>query len=1167
MLKSKNTEDLFSDACSSLSSLLENEKLFTTSFEDSSTDIDEEELRHGLEAYFKQLVPPEMQRGPTEGHEMPDPEVLGMSLNLDPFCQENFRMPAIRLAAAGMDSASVSEDEDTDLEVRLRTSPDMCCLPPKSGTQLTEDCDHSSLRPGLEGGSSDEGNGTGSRNHRSSGGTVRRRSAEGQVISSLVTGDCGGDGSGSEEDGSIGGTTQYLSFSADPQSSFTVHDLGNADRKIVGEENGDLETPRTNRESVPGHQEGSLDDTSVQNGLSDKMKLDSLYFQKGANNWTLSEQTDASLPPVCQPSFSLSQILPSGNGHEPSLRAAACGFAEIRNAGKNCGVWDNAEAGLAAIYLSPSRQSENATDGYDSVEQQQPSEEKVTWSLEQLETDNSSSHVVYQNEKGKWVTDLAYYTSFDKYVRSDLPDDMILQLQEEEFIGGADAAALIAEDEDEFRKEHVFIQEEKMDLQDVSLGLGDTSWRLPSCNYILMRASQAASEFGKEDKSYLRLSLGQFFSQRSEALGCLGGGDGVKRPSFGYRIVSPEKRAPVALIRPSDISYPSSTDSDYPRDNTLLPEDLEVFEKEESKITSATFLIPESPCLTSAKGKNVNGTEAEGGSAAVSKDQIAESALDLKTLSANKPSSTGDSILSLSTIASAINDVSVNTNVSQVVAVFTELINKKKQLASEGYGKNEVLDRLQLSVAEALLQTNLEHTMEKKAKAEYFDAVLRGEIPHLNSSEVMGMSAALQAHSGQDYYNKEKAKELSHAIDLHLKHRDFSGRNDAPQETVIGSAACYGGLSIGERREVVIAKGKAAVATHKVANVDERVGDGARSGYMKGKRSVPSLFGTQVKESKAGMKGPCLSEMATFTCETDADKDVSNNKEIRNTLTENPKEYPKRKSAKVKELSGETVSSTGSSMLPGIVPAGAKMISHGHEINNPEDNQYSFRPSTSPLIHSSPSQTSGIPESTKSLSGSPVYTSTSIQELGCSDVTSSDFTYSSVCLSTESYSSFTDDTLQNSATIRSPEKIEGLEMFYDSLNSSSKIDKGRLNVLNDIMEIVLNNNFMKFEGLAVVPEELNFATACCVGIAAQTSLRIHNPVDRWLQVSIGIVGISVNGEKLLVTVVTVTQKITLGAVYAPETFNNTAQLQNNAEYFTVHFHPRLHEEKFFELHY
>lgn len=67
----------------------------------------------------------------------------------------------------------------------------------------------------------------------------------------------------------------------------------------------------------------------------------------------------------------------------------------------------------------------------------------------------------------------------------------------------------------------------------------DSSWKLPSSNSILMRASQLSSQFERGDQSYLRLSLGQFFEQRSEALGCLGSAnrlDSVKRVScfFGF---------------------------------------------------------------------------------------------------------------------------------------------------------------------------------------------------------------------------------------------------------------------------------------------------------------------------------------------------------------------------------------------------------------------------------------------------------------------------------------------------------------------------------------------------------------------------------------------------------------------------------------------------------
>ncbi len=58
-----------------------------------------------------------------------------------------------------------------------------------------------------------------------------------------------------------------------------------------------------------------------------------------------------------------------------------------------------------------------------------------------------------------------------------------------------------------------------------------------------MRASQVSSDFRQGDQSYLRLSLGHFFEERSEALGCLGTTDdldGVKRVSKSANLVAAE---------------------------------------------------------------------------------------------------------------------------------------------------------------------------------------------------------------------------------------------------------------------------------------------------------------------------------------------------------------------------------------------------------------------------------------------------------------------------------------------------------------------------------------------------------------------------------------------------------------------------------------------------
>lgn len=51
-------------------------------------------------------------------------------------------------------------------------------------------------------------------------------------------------------------------------------------------------------------------------------------------------------------------------------------------------------------------------------------------------------------------------------------------------------------------------------------------------------------------------------------------------------------------------------------------------------------------------------------------------------------------------------------------------------------------------------------------------------------------------------------------------------------------------------------------------------------------------------------------------------------------------------------------------------------------------------------------------------------------------------------------------------------------------------------------------------GQVVVPEELRFPHACCVGIASQTSLSLFNPSERWQQVSIIVTSLAIDGEKV-----------------------------------------------------
>uniref|UniRef100_A0A8B9KIS4 Centrosomal protein 192 n=1 Tax=Astyanax mexicanus TaxID=7994 RepID=A0A8B9KIS4_ASTMX len=265
--------------------------------------------------------------------------------------------------------------------------------------------------------------------------------------------------------------------------------------------------------------------------------------------------------------------------------------------------------------------------------------------------------VVYQNEEGKWVTDLAYYSSFEKEVGTDVQEN--ISVQSEDFVGGNQAMEKIIEDQNEFEKEHQFIQEEKIEAANASMVLKDTSWKVPSSSHILMRASQASTEFEKGNQSYLRISLGEFFQQRSEALGCLGSSeeDFVKRPSFGYVINSPEKREPFALLRPSDFCS---------RGNSVHSETVQLSDADETM----------NPAHSSMSSSN-----------------------------------SGSSLsLSISTIASAIADASISSDPAQLAAMIMELSKKSRSRSSQQTGLSTQLSGAKMLPGQSNIQDALQKT-------------------------------------------------------------------------------------------------------------------------------------------------------------------------------------------------------------------------------------------------------------------------------------------------------------------------------------------------------------------------------------------------------------------------------------------------------------------------
>ncbi|XP_052011848.1 centrosomal protein of 192 kDa isoform X3 [Apodemus sylvaticus] len=330
-----------------------------------------------------------------------------------------------------------------------------------------------------------------------------------------------------------------------------------------------------------------------------------------------------------------------------------------------------------------------------------------------------SQNVVYQNEEGRWVTDLAYYTSFiDQQDLQMSPNNEM----NEDFRSGSEALDLIAKDEEEFNKEHPFIQDEKMDDQNPSVALGDTSW-VATINYHLLKKSLGTSDFDKDDGSYLRLSLGEFFAERSEALGCLGGGKDVKRPSFGYFIRSPEEREPVALIK-SDVSR-SNLEKEVTHlhhgfssgflcvslahlDSLCRPGWLALRDPKGDLNQQSQAQLSEGSVTLEAEELQRNPQVDEDTTLTASRSQteVAQalpkgildsldgprSSVKNDTFCSNNKlqeykntlSGGGDSVLRISTITSAIADVSVSTDPTQLVAMMKALTNKGRGETFQG---------------------------------------------------------------------------------------------------------------------------------------------------------------------------------------------------------------------------------------------------------------------------------------------------------------------------------------------------------------------------------------------------------------------------------------------------------------------------------------------------
>ncbi|XP_072184178.1 centrosomal protein of 192 kDa [Excalfactoria chinensis] len=680
------------------------------------------------------------------------------------------------------------------------------------------------------------------------------------------------------------------------------------------------------------------------------------------------------------------------------------------------------EVGLSDTYLSPTA---------DSCQNK---------SLATTDTGDAPHSVVYQNEEGKWVTDLAYYTSFDEEQDLNLSEDDEIN----EFITGSEAAAMIAQDQEEFEKTHRLLQAEKVDILNAS-EIANSSWKSAgSC--LLPKMSDVS-----KDASYLRLSLGEFFGQRSEALGCLGGGSDVKRPSFGYHITSPKTRQPVALLRQFDASVGDAT-QETSQFSEVFPEDLEAQAKEHADSTSCEGawcgVEAAAGIQKSVNSETATRSKAKGG---VNEDKL-EGGL----------SNHSDSVLSISTIASAIANASCSAEPSQLAAMMMTLSNKNRkkcflpgivketELTADGALSNDVensafdmekylkktdefgheSERESIAKHEAPVQNSMsestllakvrnkealvedlsdhnEQQLTEKQFLSYFNAE--------NGTQNISSSSDASKHEDRTANSIKYSEKLSDVLSSkHLQLTSATLKSDMPDTQTLPNRnkaqACETPLAV--KREMAQRLLFAQQADNLTSRCSREGGGTVKNpvpepcnDFERNTRNVSLSNGKATKElGKYVLVSPTK---ATPVLKLSTDEEMQSSK-----VEERTQESHAAGSGSVKHVTFEKLSPTSQnstdhqSVLPEC------------DLQPLEDEQYSFRPSTSPLIHSSPSDASGT-----ACSGSEAdfICTSQYPKSSCKEDTVSQSVYSSPSMSRLTYVSESDSTLKNTSVTCDPE--------------------------------------------------------------------------------------------------------------------------------------------------
>uniref|UniRef100_A0A2I3GG30 Centrosomal protein 192 n=1 Tax=Nomascus leucogenys TaxID=61853 RepID=A0A2I3GG30_NOMLE len=465
--------------------------------------------------------------------------------------------------------------------------------------------------------------------------------------------------------------------------------------------------------------------------------------------------------------------------------------------------------------------------------------------------------VVYQNEEGRWVTDLAYYTSFNskQNLNLSLSDEM-----NEDFRSGSEAFDLIAQDEEEFNKEHQFIQ-----------------------------------------------------------------------PSFGYFIRSPEKREPIALIRKSDVSRGNLEKEMAHLNHDLYSGDLN--EQSQAQLSEGSITLQ---------------VEAVESTSQVDENDVTLTADKGKTedsfFMSNKPQrykdklpDSGDSVLRISTIASAIAEASVNTDPSQLAAMIKALSNKTRDKTFQEDEKQKDYSHVRHFLPNDLEKSNGSNAFDmekylKKTEVSRYESALEN-FSRANMSDTWDLSLP-----------KEQTTQDIHPVDLSAT--SVSVRE--PEENTAAIVYVENGESenqesfrtINSSNSVTNRENSSAVVDVKTCSIDNKlqdVGNNEKATSI----STPS-------DSYSSVRNPGITSLCLLKeCE-----EIRDNRENQ------------RQNECVSEISNSEKHVTFENhCIVSPKNSDLKNTSPEHGGRGSEDEQESFRPSTSPLSHSSPSETSGTSSS------------------------------------------------------------------------------------------------------------------------------------------------------------------------------------------------------------